>query len=138
MYIRLVTGFLALLVFCAPAASVGFASDTSSKALTKKEKKIRKHSAKIRKGLDKLGTGMDSVVEVKLRNKTKIKGYVSEINESDFTVVDEAGSSHVVQYDDTKKVRGNNLSKGAWIAIGFGIGAVIFGILLYAVVTSGR
>ncbi|MEJ7849572.1 MAG: hypothetical protein WKF92_15930 [Pyrinomonadaceae bacterium] len=43
--------------------------------------KEAKHAEKVKVNITKLGTGKDARVEVKLRDKTKLKGYVSEINE---------------------------------------------------------
>jgi len=67
----------------------------------------------------KLGTGKDARVKIKLRNGTKLKGYVSEINDESFFVVeDSTGATTEVPYPQTKQVKGNNLSSGAKIAIG--------------------
>jgi hypothetical protein len=35
----------------------------------------------VKEGIHKLGTGLDARIEVKLRDKTKLKGYVSEAGE---------------------------------------------------------
>lgn len=47
-----------------------------------------KQAEKTRVEIRKLGTGPDAQVELELRDKTKVKGYVSEANENDFVVVD--------------------------------------------------
>ena len=44
---------------------------------------------KVKAGIGKLGTGTDARIEVKLRDKTKLKGYVSESVEDSFVIVDE-------------------------------------------------
>ena len=81
----------------------------------------------MKEGVIKLGVGKDSLVKIKLRDKTKIKGYISQINETNFVVVDEAGNGHIVEYKNTKQIKGNNLHAGVWVAIGVGIGiAIVF------------
>lgn len=99
--------------------------------------KEAKFAAKVRNELAKLGTGTDARVEVKLRDKTKLKGYISQINENSFVVVaDNTNAPTEVSYSQTKQVKGNNLSTGAKIAIGIGIGVAIFFVVLYFLVTD--
>ena len=86
-----------------------------------KEKEIR-FAEKVKAGISKLGTGADARVEVKLRDKTKLKGYVSEAGEDSFVVVDEKTSATSrVTYGQVKQVKGRNLSTAAEIALGVGI-----------------
>ena len=89
-------------------------------------------AGKVKAGILKLGVGKDSIVEVRLQDKTRLTGYISEANDESFVVAnDETGSSVSVPYADVTKVKGNNLSTGAKIGIGIAIGflltvAVIF------------
>jgi len=53
-----------------------------------KEEKDARSTERVKEGIGKLGTGKKARVEVKLRNKTKLKGYVSEANAENFTVID--------------------------------------------------
>ncbi|CAN5540587.1 hypothetical protein BH18ACI1_BH18ACI1_24220 [soil metagenome] len=102
-----------------------------------KADKEAKFAAKVRNELAKLGTGTDARVEVKLRDKTKLKGYISQINENSFVVVaDDTNTPTEVPYPQTKQVKGNNLSTGAKIAIGVGIGVAIFFVVLFFLVTD--
>ena len=88
---------------------------------TKEEKEAR-FTERVRENINKLGTGTDARVEVKLRNKTKLKGYISQINENSFVVVEEnTNISTEVPYSQAKQVKGNNLSNGAKLAIGIGL-----------------
>ena len=80
---------------------------------------------KVRESVRRLGTGETARVEVRLRDKTKLKGYIDEAGENSFVVVDASGASHTVLYPQVKKVKGNNLSTGARIAIGVAIVAAI-------------
>lgn len=83
-----------------------------------KEDKDANFTEKVKTNITKLGTGKDARVEIKLRDKTKLKGYVSEINENDFVVVnDKTGAATVVPYSNAKQVKGNNLSTGVTIVI---------------------
>jgi hypothetical protein len=89
---------------------------------------------KLRTAINKLGTGPESIVEVKLDDKTKVKGYVSEIGSENFTVTEStSGKTQTVDYSKVKNVKGNNLSTGAKIAIGVGIGVGV--VVLITVLT---
>ena len=93
----------------------------SAFAATKEEKAAR-FAAKVKANITKLGTGKDARVAVKLMDKTKLKGYVSEIKENSFVVIeDTTGAATEVLYPNAKQVKGNNLSDGVKIAIGVGI-----------------
>ena len=87
-----------------------------------KEEKATRFAAKVKAGIAKLGTGADARIEVKLRDKTKLKGYVSEAGADSFVIVDEkTGASSTVTYPQVKQVKGKNLSTAAEIALGVGI-----------------
>ena len=85
--------------------------------------KEAKRAEKVRTQLAKLGTGKDARVRVELRDKTKLEGFLSAADADTFTVTDNAGKTTAVPYQQVKKAQGNNLSTGAKIAIGVGIGA---------------
>ena len=87
---------------------------------------------RVKTEINKLGVGVDSKVEVKLKDGTKVKGYVSEINEDGFVVTDANGKSTPVPYPQTKQVKGNNLSTGVIVTIG------IVAFLLVLVVLAAR
>jgi hypothetical protein len=82
---------------------------------------------KVKAGIARLGTGPDARIEVRLRDNTKLKGYVSEVNDGGFAVTDpKTGAATQVAYPQVKVAKGNNLSKtatgiiviGAIVAIG--------------------
>jgi dienelactone hydrolase len=101
---------------------------------SKEEKEIR-FAEKVKAGISKLGTGTEARIEVKLRNKTKLKGYVTEAGEDSFVIVDEKTSATSrVTYSQVKQVKGNNLSKGAEIAIG--VGVILLPILIVVLLLS--
>ena len=80
---------------------------------------------KVKAAIAKLGTGPSAQAEITLRDKSKLKGYIKEANEEHFILVHQTGDATEVAYPQVKKVTGNNLSTGAKVAIGVGIGIVI-------------
>jgi len=95
------------------------------------EKEAR-FAEKVKSEIAKLGAGPGARVEIKLRDKTKLKGHISEVGDESFAVVDsKTGSTTTVTYSQVKQVKGNNLSTGAAIAIGIGIGIGIVFLLAY-------
>lgn len=97
--------------------------------------KEEKFAAKVKSNIIKIGTGPEAKIEVKLKDKTKLKGYVSEANEEQFVIVDAAGQKVPVAYSQVKQAKGNNLSQGVVFAIVLGalIGLVV---IVIAVVNS--
>ena len=73
-------------------------------------------------------------VKVTLRDKTQMKGSISQIEDSSFSITDKkAGGTKSISYADVERIQGAGLSKGAKIAIvvGVGVAAVVaFGIAL--------
>lgn len=95
---------------------------TSVSAKSKAEKDAER-TAKVKVGIAKLGVGKETRVALKLRDKTKVSGYISQAGEDSFVVTDaKTGAATTVAYPDVTQVQGNNLSTGAKIAIGIGIG----------------
>ena len=94
--------------------------------------KEAKRAGKVRTQLAKLGTGKDALIRLELRDKTKLEGYISEAGAESFVVTDSAGKATTVAYPQVGKAQGNNLSTGAKVAIGVGIGAAIVLVILWA------
>jgi hypothetical protein len=112
--------------------AINLSLSASAFAETKAEKDA-KFADKVKTNVTKLGTGKDVLVEVKLRDKTKLKGYVSRINENGFVVVNEkTGAATEVSYSNAKQVKGNNLSNGVKIALGVALIAAFVVILIIA------
>lgn len=98
---------------------------------TKEEKEVQ--SEKIRTGISKLGVGKDARIEVKLRDKTQLKGYISEVRDESFTITDlKTEASSIVAYPDVTQVKGHNLTTRTKVMIGVAI-AVGVGIFLYLI-----
>lgn len=88
---------------------------------------------KVKAAIAELGAGQTTRVSVKLRDKTKLSGYVSEIGASSFVVTDlKTAAITTVAYPDVVQVKGNNLSTGAKIAITVAIVVTVI-IVLYSV-----
>jgi ABC-type bacteriocin/lantibiotic exporter with double-glycine peptidase domain len=86
---------------------------------------------KVKAAIAKLGTGPSAQVEITLRDKTKLQGYILKANEEHFIVVHEkTGATTEVAYPEVKKVKGHNLSTGAKVGIGVAI-AVVALILIF-------
>ena len=114
-------GSLLLSLFAAPPAL----------AKSKEEKAVAL-AAKVKAGVSKLGSGKDAKISVKLRNKTKLKGFISAIEEDAFVIADsKTGAETRVAYGDVTQAKGNNLSTGAIIAISAGIAVGATLLVLY-------
>ncbi|MBI1764513.1 MAG: hypothetical protein HYR56_24070 [Acidobacteria bacterium] len=111
---------MSVLVF-APALTPSVLAETSAE-------KNAAHAAKMKAEIAKLGTGPDAQLAVKLRDKTKLTGYVSQTNAASFVLTDaKTGIATDVPYANVTQAKGKNLSTGVKIAITAG---VIFGVLL--------
>lgn len=87
-------------------------------AANPKISKEARFAEKVKAGIARLGTGTEAKIEVKLKDKRKLKGYVSEAGDENFTVIDEkSGAATTVAYPQVKTAKGNNLSKGVVNAI---------------------
>lgn len=112
-----------------------FGGGIVASAATPKTGDDEKRAEKVRTEIRKLGIGPDAQIKLKLRDKTKLEGYVSEANETDFTVVSSHnGAATTVAYPQVGQARGNNLNGGVKIAIGIGIAVA----LTYLVYKYGR
>ena len=101
-----------------------------------KEEKAARFAARVREGIGKLGTGTEVRVEVKLRDRTRLKGYVGEANADYFTVVDANGSATRVAYSEVKKVKGKNNLSGDTIALALVVAA--FALVIVLIATGSR
>lgn len=76
---------------------------------------------KVRSKVLKMGVGVNARVEVKLKDNTQLKGYISDASQDSFTVVEsKTGSSKTVAYADTSSVKkaGSGWSTKSWIILG--------------------
>lgn len=104
---------------------------TSALAQSTQDKDV-KFTAKVKANIQKLGQGKDVRVQVKLKNGTKLKGYVDRINQDSFVVINDAtGTSTEVAYSETRQVKGRD-RYGVWTVIGVGTLAAMIAILIVA------
>jgi L-ribulose-5-phosphate 3-epimerase UlaE len=124
MFRKLVSVLIVVLVINLAGVRLAYAES--------KEEKQARFAEKIKTNVLKLGTGESALVKVKLRDKTKLEGYISAAGAETFTVTNrKTGVATTVTYPDVKSVQGNNLSTGAKIAIGVGIAATVIFIILW-------
>lgn len=124
MFRKLVTLFLVALIINLAGARLAYADS--------KEEKQARFAEKIKANVLKLGTGESTRVRVKLRDKVKLEGYISDAGTETFTVTNQkTGVATTVAYPQVKSIQGNNLSTGAKIAISVGIAAAVIFIVLW-------
>jgi hypothetical protein len=98
-----------------------------------KAEKQAKLAEKVKAGVLKLGVGKEARITVKLRDKTKLAGYVSEVREDSFVITDlNTGTATTVAYPEVAQVKGHHLSKGAKIAIiGLSVAVAVLAFFLW-------
>jgi hypothetical protein len=129
MFKKVLSLALVALVLCVGGVAPAYAGS--------KEEKETRFAEKVKAGINKLGTGAEARIEVKLKDKTKLKGYVSEVREDSFVVIDEkTGATSTVDYSQVKQVKGNNLSTAAEIAIGVAVILLPIAIVVFLVSKS--
>ncbi len=111
-------GLIINLTFC----NFVFAQDTEARA-----------AEKIKINVAKLGVG-GKLTEVKFKDKTKIKGYITEIKEDSFVLVSKKnGASTDISYDKVKNIQ-PILETYRKILLGVAAGAFAFGVIATIVV----
>jgi len=111
---------LTLTMFC-PLPALASSNNEKDASLT----------AKMKSGVNQLGTGREARVQLKLRDKTRLSGFISEANDEYFVVTDlKSGAETKVAYPDVTQVQGNNLSTRTKVIIGASIVAAVI-IVLY-------
>lgn len=81
----------------------------------------------VRAKVQSIGAGPKARVEVKLRNKTKLKGYVSGSALDSFTVISsQTGSTETVAYADVAEVKkSGGLKTLTWVILGGAAAAAV-------------
>ncbi len=85
-------------------------------------------AVKVKAEVTQRGIGKQSRVRISLRDGTKIKGYISKVDESSFGLTNQkSGKVTTISYEDVSKVKRQGLSKPAKILIicGVVVGAMI-------------
>ncbi|MBL8203268.1 MAG: hypothetical protein JNM09_03500 [Blastocatellia bacterium] len=92
-----------------------------------KEEKAAAFTAEVKKRVAKLGTGPEAKLQVKLQDKTKLKGYVSKIGEDSFAMTDpKTNAETTVLYPNVTQLK-TRMSNGEVILLSAlaGAGALI-------------
>jgi len=90
---------------------------------------------KVKAAIMQLGTGQASLVNITLRDKTKVTGYLSEIRDNSFVVTDLKTTRETsVAYPDVAQVKGNNLSTRTKVIL---TAAIIAGVAITLYIVRG-
>lgn len=86
---------------------------------------------KVKTEVERRGAGEKSRVKVRLRDKTEVKGFISQIDASSFQVTEEkTGKVITLAYTDVEKVGGRGMSRNTKTVIIIGVGIAAAGIIL--------
>jgi hypothetical protein len=132
--------YLLLLVMGSPVSMWSQSQRTNPTEVQEKKQLEGETAAQAKSEVQKRGAGERSRVRVTLRNKTEVKGYISQIDAATFQVTDrKSGHVTTIAYQDITKIRGSGMSIGAKIAIGAGVVAgVVVAIALGSLAASGE
>jgi hypothetical protein len=90
---------------------------------------------KVKDGIAKLGVGPEARVQLKLKDKTKLAGYISAVEPEHFVVTDlTTGQQTTVPYPDVAQVKGNNLTTRTKIIIA---ASIIAGVIIVLYIVRG-
>ena len=99
-------------------------------ASTKSEKQAQ-ILEKVKAGINKLGVAKEARVVVRLNDKTRLSGYISEAGYDSFVITNmKTGTTTTVAYNNVAQVKGHNLSTREWVGVGF----VVFVLILFLTV----
>ena len=128
---------LTVLMLMMGLLSAGVVLETAQ-AQTRRDAEI---AAKARAKVAKIGIGQNAKVEVKLRDQSRIKGYIQELQQDSFTVVErDTGVTRNVAYADALEVKRSSggLSTKGWAIIGAAAaGAIVTWIIVKPAVCDG-
>jgi len=115
------------------AMSFGLPSTASAQSTTEIEK--------VRAKVQTLATSKDSQVEVKFRDRTKLKGYIESAGPLSFTLRDpKVGTSQSIAYSEVESVSkaGSGVSTKTWLILGgVAAGAVTTWLIVKPAVCDG-
>ena len=96
---------------------------------------------KLRSKVQKMGVGVNARVEVKLKDNSQFRGYISDASQDSFTVVERtSGSNKTVSYADASSVKkaGSGVSTKTWIILGAAVvGAAVTWVIVKPMVCDG-
>ena len=87
-------------------SAIVFALSLSFPAATRAQTSEAQATQTARASVQTMGVNTDRRVEVKLRDKTKVKGCITRLDQDSFTVTDsKTGASQTLSYSDVQDVR---------------------------------
>lgn len=96
---------------------------------------------KVKATVAKRGTGPKAKVTVKLKDRTKLKGYISNANGDSFTLSDsKTGQARTLAYSDVAEVKkqgGMSLAAKIGIGVGIGVGALALFVAIGCATSDG-
>jgi hypothetical protein len=127
--------FSSLVLTAAPPASAqevaGAAPATADAKTQARGEREARAAAKAKRQVADFGTGPRAKVEVKLQDGAKVRGYISQIDDAHFTVVDRKTGARTVAYTEVKSIKNRYLPK--WVQV---TGWVALGVMVPFVVVS--
>jgi hypothetical protein len=94
-------------------------------------------SEQVRAKVTKLGTGKRARADITLKDDRRLKGYIGEISENSFTLVDpKRGTVTNITYDEVRKIKSRNNNVREVAVFGAMMGGIF--ILVLATVSSTR
>jgi hypothetical protein len=94
-------------------------------------------SEEIRAKVAKLGTGKRSRADITLKDDRRLKGYIGEISENSFTLVDpKRGTVTNITYDEVRQIKSRNHAVREIALFGAMMGGIL--ILVLTTVSSSR
>ena len=105
--------FVLALSLLIAAVSLGLPSQAAAQSTTKDIEQIHAR-------VQLLSTSKDSQVEVRFRDKTKVKGYITSVEPLTFNLKDSKGTSQSIAYAEVDSVSkaGGGVSTKTWFIIG--------------------
>lgn len=98
-------------------------------------------SDKVKANVAKRGTGPKAKVTVKLKDRTKLKGYISNASGDSFTLSDsKTGQTRTLAYSDVAEVKkqgGMSLAAKIGIGVGIGVGALALFVVIGCATSDG-
>jgi len=127
--LKTLLSLLVTAVFLLAAVPSARANQTGSQAPTVETVKSK---------IARLGIGAKAKVTVKLKNGTKVKGYVAQAGEDDFVIRNrKTDAPTTISYADVLKVddnKGHSTARNVAIGVAVGVGATILAI--FAIIAS--
>lgn len=125
------TVLLMLMLVSTPAAPLAVRPSARAAQAPAQSSGEARRAGQVKAKILKLGTGPEARVRVTLRDRARVRGYVSEAGEQYFVVVSpRTGVTTTIPYSQVRSVDGKGLSEGAKAALF--LGGTIGGLMLMA------